>query len=76
MKVAIYIADGRSQIVLTPETEFEKRALSGFRSREVAAIQRGSFYECQGGWTRHGSGDDSVMLIAEGHAVSASGGQT
>jgi len=54
MKIALYIEDGLEQIVLTPEGETEKSILSkmhdGGRSIE---IYHGSFYGCQGGWTRH-----------------------
>lgn len=76
MKTAFYIEDGREQIVLTPETEWEKKMLSLLheKGREVQ-ILRGKFYECRGGWTRHGflsnstqfgesrSDDESTMLV-------------
>lgn len=51
MKTAIYIEDGTVQLVVTPETEFEKNALSSFQGRELdAKIFSGSFYDCRGGW--------------------------
>lgn len=53
MKTAIYIEDGTVQLVITPETDFEKNALSTFRERPLdAKIFSGSFYDCRGGWIR------------------------
>lgn len=54
MKTAIYIEDGIVQLVITPETDFEKNSLSSFsEDGEVdAKIFEGSFYDCRGGWVR------------------------
>ncbi len=53
MKTAIYIEDGTVQLVLTPESEFEKNALSLFREKPMEArIFSGTFYDCRGGWVR------------------------
>ena len=53
MKTAIYIEDGTVQLVVTPETEFEKNALTTFREKPLdAEIFAGSFYDCRGGWIR------------------------
>ena len=53
MKTAIYIEDGTVQLVITPETEFEKNAMSSFQNNELSAsIFSGSFYDCRGGWVR------------------------
>lgn len=53
MKTAIYIEDGVVQLVVTPETEFEKNALSGFRDKPLEAkLFVGQFYDCRGGWVR------------------------
>lgn len=64
MKIALYIQDGLEQIVLTPEGATEKSILGklhdGSRSFEM---KRGSFYECQGGWVRNSSNDDSTMIV-------------
>ena len=50
MKTAIYIEDGTVQLVITPETDFEKNALSTFQNHELdAKIFSGSFYDCRGG---------------------------
>src|SRR5882672_9381557 len=51
MKTAIYIEDGRTQFVLTPETEIDKKVLSELQSTNLQTY-RGQFYACQGGWTR------------------------
>lgn len=78
MKTAIYIEDGVVQLVITPETDFEKNALTSFRDRPLdATLYEGSFYDCRGGWTRqseyygsaYGSGNSSdrslILRIAE-----------
>lgn len=53
MKTAIYIEDGTVQLVITPESDFEKNALSSFQEHELdAKIFSGSFYDCRGGWIR------------------------
>ena len=56
MKTAIYIEDGIMQLVLTPENDFEKDALSSFNDKETTSeIFSGSFYDCRGGWIRQNS---------------------
>jgi len=53
MKTAIYIEDGTVQLVITPESEFEKNALSTFQNKPLdAELFAGSFYDCRGGWFR------------------------
>lgn len=53
MKIAFYMDEGREQIVLTPESEFEKAMLGKLHeSNRQLSIHRGEFYACQGGWTR------------------------
>jgi hypothetical protein len=53
MKTAIYIEDGVVQLVITPETRFEKNAMKTFQNKETSAeIFTGSFYDCRGGWVR------------------------
>lgn len=53
MKIALYIEDGLEQIVLTPDSKTEANILGKLHdgSRELKII-RGTFYGCQGGWTR------------------------
>lgn len=53
MKTAIYIEDGIYQLVITPESEFEKSALKSFQEKPLdAKMFSGSFYDCRGGWIR------------------------
>ena len=52
MKIAYYLEDGLQQLVLTPETEEEKRLADLFDKYADLKIYRGSFYSCQGGWVR------------------------
>jgi hypothetical protein len=64
MKVAIYVEDGWTQLVLTPENEWEKSVTKAVsEGPQPAQIKRGSFYQCQGGWVRQGSDDESLMLV-------------
>lgn len=63
MKTAIYIEDGVVQLVLTPENEFERNALKSIQDKPTdTSIKAGSFYHCQGGWTRHGPDDQSLII--------------
>nr|WP_041296565.1 hypothetical protein [Janthinobacterium sp. Marseille] len=53
MKTSIYIEDGVVQLVLTPESDFEKNAISSFENKPTETeIFSGTFYDCRGGWTR------------------------
>jgi hypothetical protein len=53
MKTAIYIEDGVVQLVITPETDFEKNALTTIQDSAIEAkVFSGSFYDCRGGWVR------------------------
>lgn len=54
MKTAIYIEDGRTQFVLTPETKIDREVLDEIESTNLKTY-RGEFYGCSGGWTRHDS---------------------
>lgn len=63
MKTAIYIEDGTTQLVLTPESNFEKEAIEKINREKLdVTINKGSFYLCQGGWNRHGENDNSLMI--------------
>jgi len=58
MKTAIYIEDGVTQIVLTPETSWEKKILDEIDlEKHTLTPLRGSFYECQGGYFRNKTGE-------------------
>jgi hypothetical protein len=64
MKTAIYIEDGAVQLVITPESDFEKNALKAFEDKPTSTrIHHGSFYHCQGGWARHGRSEEDRSLI-------------
>lgn len=53
MKTAIYIEDGITQLVLTPETEYEKNLVKGFAEKlDRVQVFNGTFYDCRGGWVR------------------------
>ena len=53
MKTAIYIEDGVTQLVLTPETEYEQKVVKMFGERlNRVQVFDGQFYDCRGGWVR------------------------
>ena len=53
MKTAIYIEDGIVQLVITPETKFEKNSIKIFQDKPIEVeLFSGSFYNCLGGWIR------------------------
>ena len=62
MKIALYIENGSQQIVLTPENSTEKGILEKLTPKSNFTIYKGSFYQCQGGWTRQGSDDASTII--------------
>lgn len=63
LKTAIYIADGQFQVVLTPESDFEKNVLGALGEKQLKTeVNMGSFYNCQGGWIRHGESDRSLIV--------------
>lgn len=56
MKTAIYIEDGTVQLVITPESEFERSALKSIEDKPTETqIFTGAFYDCRGGWVRQTS---------------------
>lgn len=77
------------QIVLTPETDWEKDVLRRVpvSNKDVylfdpaapvvpptvpATLLRGSFFECRGGYFRHGPKDDESLMIRLDQAVGRS----
>ncbi len=64
MKTAIYIENGTTQLVLTPENDWEKQVLVSIaKEPRPAIILRGEFYDCQGGWIRQRpDGYESLMI--------------
>lgn len=73
MKSAIYIEQGVTQVMLTPENEWERTALNMvFGAIKVGCVSawQGEFYTCQGGWDRWSpyrgeSGDKSLIIRTE-----------
>ena len=67
MKIALYITDNYEQIVLTPEGETEEAILEKIHKATPSSlrIERGSFYHCQGGYVREGSGDESTLFVLD-----------
>lgn len=64
MRTAIYIEDGVVQLVLTPENDFERSTLRGFAANPLqCAVREGTFYECRGGFYRHSSSNQSLILV-------------
>jgi len=78
MKTAILIANGVKQIMLTPENDTEREALSYISPDDDihTVIKKGDFYgkgedeifgvdvyKCQGGWMRAENNRDSIMFV-------------
>lgn len=77
MKVAIIFAEGIKQINFTPENDDERQALKLITANDdiSLAVHRGSFGEerlkpftvginqCQGGYLRAFTGEQSIMLV-------------
>jgi hypothetical protein len=63
MKTAIYIENGDTQLVLTPEDDWEMAVIRSIETgRQDVTIKRGDFYECQGVWHRMSSDETSLIL--------------
>ena len=56
MKLALYCEDGTTQVVITPETNWEEKTLASIPTDGGIEMLRGNFYDCQGGWIRQGTG--------------------
>ena len=53
MRTSIYIEGDVIQLVLTPDNDWEKKALGSFHDKAFTAkFFDGAFYDCRGGWTR------------------------
>jgi len=53
MKTAIYIEDGMTQIVITPETDFDKAALKALRDKQMTDARGSVNIKC--GINRYGA---------------------
>jgi len=67
MKIAYYVEQGIEQLILTPENEGEKKMLAILDKPSNIEIHKGSFYHCQGGWTRQGSEEESRIIVMSSH---------
>lgn len=65
MKAALYLEDGTTEVVLTPENDFDRAALAAIEKVEGAPlrIRRGQFYHTRGGWVAHSQDPESLMLV-------------
>jgi hypothetical protein len=69
MKTAIYIEDGLLQLVLTPQSETDRKVLTTLEEAGTnLKTHRGEFYACQGGWTRQKETYDSGMGYTVPHS--------
>jgi hypothetical protein len=68
MKTAIYVEQGVTQLVLTPQNEWEKNIVKAIGTgQETVEIKRGSFYECRGGWVRfEDAAEDASLILVTG----------
>lgn len=74
MKTSYFINEGRTQIVLTPENDFEKNVVNEIKNRETnVQVFKGSFTECQGGWTRLYEDIETVMICFDKECGGKSG---
>ncbi len=63
MRTAIYIEHGLTQVVLTPETEFEKNCLGSIPENAQIKLLNGGFSECRGGWIRGFNEAKTISLM-------------
>lgn len=66
MKTAIYIENRVTQLVLTPENDWEEAIVKTIHegAKEIQ-IYHGGFYQCNGGWNRESTHRNSLMLRVE-----------
>jgi len=63
MKTSILSQDGNMQLILTPETDFEKEVIEKYGSEfNSVDIYKGNFSDCKGGWTRLYETEESLIL--------------
>ena len=64
MKTAIYIEQGVTQLVLTPENEWETNVVKAITTgSQTVDIKRGEFYENRSGYFRHVDDGEMNSLI-------------
>jgi len=66
MKAAIFIKEGRTQVVLTPESQLESSVLEQIHEAEGELhTTRGEFYDCKGGYTRQGKATTDLIFVMD-----------
>jgi len=66
MKTAIYIEDGVTQLVITPENDWEKSAIKTLGKAGIEAeVYEGSFYNCQGGYVRQNRDESLIIKVSK-----------
>ncbi len=63
MRTSIWIENGMTQLVLTPENDWEKNVTGTIATGQLnSSIYKGCFYECAGGWVRQGTTENSLII--------------
>lgn len=62
MKTSIWIEEGRTQFVLTPESSIDKKVVEELGHSNLKTY-KGQFYACAGGWMRQGPTNSPESLI-------------
>jgi len=72
MKTAIFINEDRTQVVLTPENEWERKIVKMLtKQKKDLKIYEAQFTEVQGGWTKYesqgyrGKENDSLIIVLD-----------
>jgi hypothetical protein len=66
MKVSTYIEEGTTQIILTPENQYEKEILKKVNNDNYnIEVKKGEFYSCIGGYMRMYSEreTENIMMV-------------
>lgn len=63
MKTAIYVDNENTQLVLTPENQFEIGVIEKIDNKHLSTnVIQGSFYECRGGYIRQSVDKQSLII--------------
>ena len=65
METIVILQNGYTQLILTPENEFEKHWVRDIETLKYSFKKYVGHYHCQGGWIREGEGEDSLMFVFE-----------
>lgn len=77
MKCSLIIQDDRTQVVLEPETEYERSVIGIVKSYkgEITQHHGVEVFETEGGWTRTRQNPSNVVLVLHRLAHEGSGGK-